>query len=279
MRKMNCIFCKANSTGSCSVEHIIPESIGNTDHVLPPGVVCDSCNTYFSIKVEKPLLEASYFRDMCYRGRIRNKQGNPPRVRGIHLQGWAPVDLIPDMDGNGASICASRENDEKRLVETTRRLTNFTIVVPVPAEPDQQLLSRFLAKVAIESLALKLFDTEGGISEVVEKSELNPLREYARRGTPASFWPYHSRPLYPPDFLFVESESEPCEVLHEWTFLYTEGYELYFVLAFFGIEYAINMGGPYIDGYTRWLTEKSGNSPLYPNGIRGMRHNISAKQQ
>ena len=77
----------------------------------------------------------------------------------------------------------------------------------------------------------------------------------------------------------MESESEPYEVLHEWIFLYTEGYELYFVLALFGIEYAINMGGPYIDGYKQWLTEKSGNSPLYPNGIRGMSHNISAKKQ
>jgi hypothetical protein len=276
---MNCIFCKADSTGSCSVEHIIPESLGNTDHVLPPGVVCDRCNTYFSIKVEKPLLETPYFRDMCYRGRIRNKQGNPPRVQGIHLQGLAPVYLIPDMDGNGASICASREKDETRLVETIRELTQFTIVVPIPTEPDQQLLSRFLAKIAIESLALKFSDMVRGIREVEEKSELNPLREYARKGAPGSSWPYHSRPLYPSDFLFVESESEPYEVLHEWTFLYTKGGELYFVLALFGIEYAINMGGPYIDGYQQWLTEKFDNSPLYPNGISGIGHNLSVKKQ
>lgn len=276
---MNCIFCKVDSTGSCSVEHIIPESLGNTDHVLPPGVVCDRCNAYFSTKVEKPLLETPYFRDLCYRGRIRNKQGNPPCVQGIHLQGLAPVYLIPDMDGNGASICTSREKDETRLVETIRELTQFTIIVPVPTEPDQQLLSRFLAKIAIESLALKFSDMAGGIREVEEKSELNPLREYARKGAPESSWPYHSRPLYPSDFLFVESESEPYEVLHEWTFLYTKGGELYFVLALFGIEYAINMGGPYIDGYKQWLTEKSDNSPLYPNGIRDIGHNISAKKQ
>lgn len=276
---MNCIFCKVDSTGSCSVEHIIPESLGNTDHVLPPGVVCDRCNAYFSIKIEKPLLETPYFRDKCYRGRIRNKQGNPPRVQGIHLQGLAPVYLIPDMDGNGGSICASREKDETRLAETIRELTQFTIVVPVPTEPDQQLLSRFLAKIAIESLALKFSDMAGGIHEVEEKSELDPLREYARKGAQGSSWPYHSRPLYPSDFLFMESESEPYEVLHEWTFLYTEGYELYFVLALFGIEYAINMGGPYIDGYKQWLIEKSDNSPLYPKGIKGIGRNLSSKKQ
>jgi hypothetical protein len=276
---MNCIFCKVDSTGSCSVEHIIPESLGNTDYVLPPGVVCDRCNAYFSIKVEKPLLETPYFRDMCYRGRIKNKQGNPPRVQGIHLQGLAPVYFIPDMDGNGASICASREKDETRLVETLGELTQFTIIVPIPTEPDRQLLSRFLAKIAIESLALRFSDMAGGIREVGLKRELNLLREYARKGTPGSSWPYHSRPLYPSDFLFVESESEPYEVLHEWTFLYTKGGELYFVLALFGIEYALNMSAPYIDGYKQWLTEKSDKSPLYPNGISGIGHNLSVKKQ
>jgi len=39
------------------------------------------------------------------------------------------------------------------------------------------------------------------------------------------------------------------------------------------------MGGPYIDGYKQWLTEKSDNSPLYPNGIIGIGHNLSVKKQ
>ncbi len=36
---MRCIFCKTDSDSSRSVEHIIPESLGNTDYVLPPGCV------------------------------------------------------------------------------------------------------------------------------------------------------------------------------------------------------------------------------------------------
>lgn len=53
--QVRCIFCKQNSEGSRSVEHIIPESIGNTRHILPRGTVCDRCNNYFSRKVEGPL--------------------------------------------------------------------------------------------------------------------------------------------------------------------------------------------------------------------------------
>lgn len=54
---MNCIFCKEESSNSRSIEHIIPESLGNKDHVLPPGIVCDKCNNYFARKIEKKILE------------------------------------------------------------------------------------------------------------------------------------------------------------------------------------------------------------------------------
>ncbi len=46
-------FCKQCSDLSNSVEHIIPESLGNKNHVLPKGIVCDRCNNYFTLKIEK----------------------------------------------------------------------------------------------------------------------------------------------------------------------------------------------------------------------------------
>jgi hypothetical protein len=54
-----CIFCRDNTTASRSVEHVIPEPLGNTTLTLPPGVVCDKCNHYFARKIEKPLLESA----------------------------------------------------------------------------------------------------------------------------------------------------------------------------------------------------------------------------
>ncbi|MBO5921575.1 MAG: hypothetical protein J6Q48_04230, partial [Bacteroidaceae bacterium] len=47
---MKCIFCKQESTNAKSVEHIIPETLGNKTFVLPLGMVCDQCNNYFSRK-------------------------------------------------------------------------------------------------------------------------------------------------------------------------------------------------------------------------------------
>ncbi|MCZ8293407.1 MAG: hypothetical protein O9312_07815 [Hylemonella sp.] len=75
---MRCIFCKSDSGSSCSVEHIIPESIGNTNHTLPKGAVCDACNQYFARKVERPLLESSLFRHLRAGMGIANKRGRVP---------------------------------------------------------------------------------------------------------------------------------------------------------------------------------------------------------
>ncbi len=266
---MNCIFCKSESASSRSVEHIIPESIGNLEHVLPAGVVCDTCNSYFSTKVEKPLLDTPYMRDMCFRAQITNKKGHLPFVTGLHLQSRLPVAVYPNMDGEGLSIASLYQNDEQRWIRSVLTSGHGSLLIPIPAEPGEQLLSRFVAKVALEALALRLIDVDGWNNEIIEKCELDPLREYARRGK-GPFWPLNTRRIHPADFLFVEAEKEPYEVIHEWTFLYTLQHELYFVLSLFGNEYAINMGGPEIDGYRRWLSEHGDRSPLYPEGLKSI---------
>ena len=75
---MRCIFCKHDSSTSVSVEHIVPESLGNIDHVLPVGVVCDGCNQYFARKVERQLLESPIFRLLRANMAIPNKRGRIP---------------------------------------------------------------------------------------------------------------------------------------------------------------------------------------------------------
>jgi hypothetical protein len=266
---MKCIFCKSESGSSRSVEHIIPESIGNVEHVLSRGIVCDQCNSYFSTKVEKPFLDTSYVRDMCFHAQIRNKKGHPPFVASVHLQSGVPVAMYPNMDGEGFSIAALYQGDESKWIKSLLSAERGTLVIPIPTLPAVELLSRFVAKVALEALALRVLNVEGGIKEIVDKPELDPLRDYARRGK-GQFWPVEERRLYPPDFVFVKAGADPYEVLHEWTFLYTVQHELYFVLGLFGNEYAMNMGGRELDGYRRWLAEHSNRSPLYPEGIEGL---------
>ncbi len=52
-----CIWCRCSAASGYSDEsHVLPNAIGNRDHVLPPGVVCLSCNNYFSRDVDTALL-------------------------------------------------------------------------------------------------------------------------------------------------------------------------------------------------------------------------------
>jgi hypothetical protein len=43
-RRRGCLFCRQSDGGFTSVEHILPESLGNETLTLPVGVVCDRCN-------------------------------------------------------------------------------------------------------------------------------------------------------------------------------------------------------------------------------------------
>lgn len=81
---MRCIFCKQDSATSKSVEHIVPESLGNKEHVLPIGAVCDDCNQYFARKVERPVLESPMFCLLRANMVIPNKRGRIPK--------WQPED-------------------------------------------------------------------------------------------------------------------------------------------------------------------------------------------
>ncbi len=213
---MRCIFCKASSEQSLSVEHIIPESLGNINHTLPKGVVCDTCNNYFARKVEKPVLDSPMMRHLRKDRQIQNKRRRIPRF----------------------------EINES---------TNL---------PDYRMMSRFLAKAALEALAFKTLSVSGWNDEIVDKIELDALRAYVRYNQ-GETWPFAYRTLYPVNAIFEEN-SMFYEVLHEFDFLYTDTMELYFILAILGVEFVINFGGPELEGYQNWLRQHNYVSPLYP---------------
>jgi hypothetical protein len=257
---IRCIFCKQDSITSKTVEHIIPEALGNKKHILPCGVVCDDCNNYFGLKVERPLVDSAYFRQVRFRNRIYNKENRVPCTSGILLPGFIPIEMMWD-DKEGQSIFPTRERDTGRLINILHHSQGGELIEPILERPDEYLMSRFLSKMALEVLALLFLAVPGGLDEVIDKSELNELRHYARFGAPPKFWPFNTRIIHPEGKVFVDG-IQRYEVLHEYRLLYTESSELYLVVAILGTEYAINMGGPEIDGYMDWLKQHGFKSPL-----------------
>jgi hypothetical protein len=51
-----CLVCRESDGGFQSREHIVPESLGNTDHIWPPGIVCDRCNHGVLSRVDSALM-------------------------------------------------------------------------------------------------------------------------------------------------------------------------------------------------------------------------------
>ena len=165
-------------------------------------------------------------------------------------------------DEENPSIITASVSDEEEWVKELFMQDRGKLIFPVSSPPDQYIISRFIAKIGLEVLAFRLLNVEGGLDTIVDKPELNELRDYVRRGSPQKIWPYSFRPLYPPDFIFNDGQ-ESFELLHEYDVLITPKNEFYIVVAIFGEEYALNLGGREIDGYAEWLKANNGISPLY----------------
>ncbi len=259
---MRCIFCKEQSDCSISVEHIVPESLGNVDHVLPAGWVCDACNNYISREVEKPFLESLYGRSSRFIMRVPSKKGRIPSARGFHPQSRTLVELFYSED-DGLSVGASEGEDESNWINSLQINTHGTLYIPAPDFPAHNAeTSRFIGKVALEVLAHRTIGIPEANDEIVNKVELNQLRKYVRFGVPKTVWPVNIRRIYSQDKVFVDARSGPHQILHEFTMLGTCEGEYYCVVAIFGIEYSINLGGPELDGYHKWLKKNNDRSPL-----------------
>jgi len=255
---MNCIFCKEISDNSKSVEHIIPESLGNKTHILSKGIVCDKCNQYFALKVEKKLLEKKYFTEVRHRNLIESKKRRIPKSKGII---GGEVDILKTRDGKTEVVV-----EDSKIFNGILNGNIKHMIIPIIEEPEpkDKILSRFLAKVAIESLAQRFFPHEGWNEMLVGKEELNPLRNYARYGNQNEYWEYNQRRVYNETDRFYNPKvtDVPYEILHEQDLVYLQEEQLYFVLILFGIEYAINLTNPEINGYLDWLSQNDNRSPI-----------------
>jgi len=90
------------------------------------------------------------------------------------------------------------------------------------------------------------------------------LRFYVRFNE-GEFWPFNPRRIYDENYIFDDGH----QVVHDYMILVTPDDEFYLILCIFGIEYTINLGGPELNGYQKWLSDNNGKSPLYgcPEGV------------
>lgn len=270
---MRCLFCKENSSFAKSIEHIIPESLGNKTFTLPRGYVCDKCNNYLAREVEKPFLEREDMRLLRFQEDIPSKKNKFPQLIG----NWCgiPVEVKKEIH-NGEIVPRIGMLPElfKKLILHPQE--NYQMILPAYTDallpPQDVITSRFIGKIAVEALAHKLNSLDDGLDQLIDDKQFDSIRNHVRRGSPKS-WPCHIRRIYSHHKSWVDCNGESYQIIHESDFLMpgiTEyngsdpvQAELYFVVALWGIEFAINLGGPCIEGYQTWLQEHDDASPLY----------------
>lgn len=266
---MRCIFCKINSSDSKSVEHILPESLGNSMHVLPKGIVCDKCNNYFSRKVERLVLENLYFRTLRSEQGVLSKKKRmakvPVYIPKMGMQLEASFSLV-DKPQESHQIIFSRTKDFELFKSKWEKNKPTSMFFPIHSGlPPEGLMGRLLAKMALEVLAHKLECIPLAIEEVVLDEQLDEIRAFARTGMKPDFWPYNQRRIYETDRKIVMEDGQEGQTMHEFDILVTKNNEYFFVIVIFGVEYAINFGGPEICGYEQWLIDHDDQSILYMN--------------
>jgi len=161
---MNCLFCKCNSDDSKSVEHIIPESLGNKEHILPKGLVCDKCNNYFATKIEKVLLDQPYFRSVRHRREIESKKGLIPFEKGFQLSPL-PTPIEVRIENGRRNIIFHDES----VISKILAVKSGVFLIPIIREPDKNnfIVSRFLAKVSVEALINWIKEEPEWIEEIM----------------------------------------------------------------------------------------------------------------
>lgn len=262
---MRCIFCLGPSDNAKSVEHIIPESLGNTRHVLPRGVVCDGCNNYFSRKLEGPVLSHRSFRNLRAWIGLRTKRGRPPAFCATQLSSGATVSLRIANDGD-IHVTPEKGRDLDRIlahgsIDEATGLHGFGINFDL--DPPKKEMSRLLAKMALERAYADFSKARPAAPHLIFDSYLDNIRNWARRGDNFDEWPFHQRTIYPQETRMRHPQT------NAWVkagigqgLFHTDAPETHFSICLYGVEFVINLGRPSIDGFEDWLRQHNFQSPF-----------------
>ncbi len=195
---MECLFCRANGPFS-TVEHIVPESLGNTELTIS-GHVCDSCQAYFGKEVEQFVLSKTPLGFWRVLLGIPTKKGKPPFVdlaQPASDKGSLPSRSAYHDDGiafashEDGSVSVDVRNSKIVQEIIARKRTQFRFVL---TPKHLAMMGRFLGKIALETLCLH-------DSPLAKMGDFNALRDYVRFGVSLDLWPmFHASWLSFQDF-------------------------------------------------------------------------------
>lgn len=211
-----CIYCLTKDGKFKTEEHVYPESLGNTEIILPPGYVCDECNNgvlselddYFVNHDMIAFLRTWYvpynpktgkFSQAKYQN-LRVERTHPRKVNLIIQSGSKKEFDVKDIDNGLSSI-------------------KFTARGRVPFDPKH--LGRALYKIALGIICWK-----NGLEVALDK-KYDLARNYVLEKS--SF----------PNNLFISTKCEPCEYIAGEHIIESTG--TFFMMNIFGVVFLFNL--------------------------------------
>ena len=226
-----CLFCNAYGPYK-TIEHIIPESLGNDDLVLSDDV-CDSCQSYFGKEVERFVLSKTpiaFWR--TYLGIKTKKSELPsvdlslPKIRKGRLPNVHPESddfgLKAYIDGS-TEVTLESEVLRDDIISGKRNQLNL-ILTPLVL----QMMGRFLCKIGIELICLS-------DSNLARSAQFDQARNYARSPKPRELWPlFHFEKGNPRQFIstILDTKNERLEKVECYSYRVIDLYHIYTLLHF-----------------------------------------------
>jgi HNH endonuclease len=167
-----CIFCLTTDGPFRTREHVLPESLGGGDWaILPPGLLCDSCQNRFGSAIEQQALADYPFSLLRVFLGIPTKKGKPPWLEcweGRFQSGFHPGVVAYDPAPYFSSALMEGQKTQVRILAE-------------PQKPD--FICRTLLKMGLEFVATRQRDD-------VFCDRFDEARSYALRGIKTSPWWY-----------------------------------------------------------------------------------------
>lgn len=114
--KRGCLFCRRSDGGFTTPEHVFPESLGNTELILEPGVVCDRCNHQTLSVLDQVICNFSPIAMRRTMLGIPSKAGKVPVFRFAE----GTVEFIPGPKGHEPKLIVKASSGREVLREVRR---------------------------------------------------------------------------------------------------------------------------------------------------------------
>lgn len=165
-----CIYCLSDSEPFTSIEHILPEGLGNEDLILPKGFVCDTCNNGILSELDNYLLQFEPLSFLRVLYTQCTKDGKLPKgdYKNFSIKKTNPRNIVLTAKDNSSGF--------KNLKETDNGQVSFTINFTGKRRFYPKDLGRSLYKIALGMIA---FDR--GFDAACDP-KYNEVREFVLRG-------------------------------------------------------------------------------------------------